>query len=335
MTWKVKCGLVTLIFVFAGLLVFGIPYLAYYETYHCEALNTVSTVYPGDPVLAAEIDRNCQIGGELAPDPDKSPVNIVNAYITNCDELIIYNESITTSSPPYLDIKSAIVAIDQFDKTGSNYYLQDTAGKITASIAVQSDTKAYVCLFSNISSFRTFKAPPDKKHFLYSIKFAKQCTIEDIPSNTTHTVEMSFIADDTGYYFVAISLSPFTPSSMLQFNLTVSRRFYKLSNFVNDTLSCPLTTAHECPLNNTFPRTCVMLYATLNEDNSNDFNDIDIIAFKIPYYHSPSFRPIIIPFSTISLLTVLCIVVQYCWYCLYMYKWKKSATHEYAPVDSI
>lgn len=323
--------------VFAGPLVFGIPYLAYYKIYHCEALNTVSTVYPGDSVLAAEIDRNCQIGGELYIAPDKSPVNIVNAYITNCDELIVYNESIVYSSPPYQDIKSAIIAIDQFDKTGSNYYLQDTAGKITASIAVQSDTKAYMCLFSNISSFWTFKAPPDKEHFLYSIKFAKQCTIEDIPSNTTHTVEMSFIADDTGYYFGAISLSPFTPSSMLQFNLTVTRRFYNLSNFIDDDLSCPLTTAHECPLNNTFPRTCVMLYATLNEDNSNDFNDIDITAFKIPYYRSTSFRPFIIQLSTISLflLTVLCIVVQYCWYRLYMYKWKKSATHGYAPVDSI
>lgn len=280
------------------------------EKFKCQGEHTTRIVHPEDTVLAAILDQ-CQ--GNISLTPAKQTRNVIDVYITDCNNVQVHSEEPPEfNSPPYYDVDNAISIIEESHMT-SNYFVNGTVAEITAFIVSHnSTTSAFLCFFNNKDYFDIFKFPKNASHFLGVIKLGWCDQLDG--EYVTHS--MTFKVNTSGYYFAAIgSLGKL---DTLQYNLSLTRLFYNNSDFINDQVFCPLVHGSSpCVVNNgiyNYSRTCIMLHAASSDVNY--FNYISIEASPIPAVQSPIFQPVLIPCVIvcflIAILCVLCVCKNPC-----------------------
>ena len=293
--FRYLCAVISGIIILCALLLVG-GSVTVKEAYKCTDISSVSQVYLDDTVFAARL-TNCQ--GKALLQPVSTPRGAIDVYATSCDNATVHSESLSYTSPEYSDVDNPVTVIDQFNKTGHNYYVTNTIAEITTNMSSHNSTEVYMCLFSNSSDYRTFMNVDER--FFNVMKLAVRCDKLQVEGSLPH--KMPFTINTTGYYFVGIVALQILDT--LQFNVSVERKFYDRSDFIHDRLNCHLAhVTSNCSVENAYRDTCIMLHAT--PIDINDFSYINVGAPRTPLHRSPGF---IVAISTVPscIILVLCV----------------------------
>lgn len=290
----------------------GISTLVVVYTYNCADISHLSSVYPGDTVLAASLQ--CQHDARLTQ--TLSPRAIVDVYATDCHNLTFHTKPESYSYPPYSDIDFAVPILEQ-GKPGdsSNYYLENTSIEIDVRISSMNNSEVYLCLFNNVSTFQTFKKYRDE-HLLNILMLAVTCDKIQVEANVSSFHHMPLKINVTNYYFVGLS-SPKQRLDSLQYNISLTRNFYNYSDFEQDYVDCHLARINStCSISNNHSSTCILLHATFS--GALDFNFVSVSAAKEPIQHTSRFVITLSSSSSFSgaiILIVITVTIIYKVYC--------------------
>lgn len=267
----------------------------YFGGYSCEDLNVANGVHPNDTVLMAKLDKECHRNAYT--EPAKPIENSVELFATNCDNLQVYTTDWNHSYLPYKDVTAGVAIIDQSHKSGSNFYIKGTNATISMHLLSSNNADVYICVFKNSSNFDIFKYPNvNTELFFDNLKEAVKCDMLGNVSDVLHTFSISI--NDTGYYFAGVASVSMLTS--VQYNISVSLRYYNKSDFLTDRVPCVPTTT--CFINISYPNTCLMATATSGLGDTPQFNYLSTKAAEVPVASSSNFKVylyVLIPFTVI------------------------------------